>query len=340
MRRDKFSQYFLFFCLIAFIILVFFIFRPFLNPLIMAAVFAVMFEPIYLKLTKWTKGHSSISALLVTIISIIVVIIPISFLAKTILKETTDIYKNLSGRNVVEIIEKTIVNAKVVFPNLETIELDLNKYIGQGLESLVQNIGGIFSSFAAIILNFFVFLMALYFFLRDGEKFEKYFIKLSPLNDQDDLSIISRLKLAIHATIGGNLAIGVIQGILTGIGFVIFGVPNPVLWGSIAAIAALLPGVGTALVLTPAIIYLFIIGNIYSGIGLIIWGMAAVGLIDNFLGPSLIGYGMKLHPLIVFISVLGGVIIFGPLGFIFGPLTISVCLALVDIYFSIRKVKL
>ena len=173
--------------------------------------------------------------------------------------------------------------------------------------------------------------------MKDGKQFGKYLVELSPLDDKDDFFIISRLKSAVKATVKGNLTISLIQGILTGIGFFIFGVPSPVLWGGIAAITALIPGIGTALVLVPGIAYLFISGNTYSGIGLSIWGLTAVGLIDNLLGPKLVGQGMKLHPLAVFVSVIGGMAFFGPLGFIFGPLALSICIALVDIYFSLRK---
>lgn len=339
MNKTKSSQFFLFFCLIAFTLLVLYIISPFLTPLIIAAVLAVMFYPIHLKLMFLLKGRSSLSAFLVTILSIIVVILPVLFLAKMILIEATDIYKSLSTNNVVEMAENTIMNLSIFSPALKTMELDFGNYISQGLGWLINNIGSVFSSFAKIILDFFVFLIAFYTFLKDGKKLSEYLIKLSPLKDRDDLLIMNRLNLAIHGTIGGNLIIAVIQGMLAGLGFFIFGVPNPVLWGSIAAFAAVLPGIGTALVLTPAIIYLFVINNVYGGIGLTIWGLTAVGLIDNLLAPSLISRGTKLPPLAVFVSVLGGVVVLGPLGFIFGPLVISICFALVDIYVATLNAK-
>ena len=182
-----------------------------------------------------------------------------------------------------------------------------------------------------------MFLIAFYFFLKDGSKLKDYFVELSPLDDKDDEKIISRLKQAVSATVKGSLSIGLIQGTLTGIGFAIFGVPNAVLWGTVAAVAALIPGVGTALIILPAILFLFVPENTFGAFGLLAWGLLAVGLIDNFLSPRLVGRGMKLHPLLVFISVLGGLAFFGPLGFLLGPLSVSVFLALIDIYFSIKK---
>ena len=100
----------------------------------------------------------------------------------------------------------------------------------------------------------------------------------------------------------------------------------------LAAIAALIPSVGTALVFVPAIILLFISGQIFAAFGLLLWGALAVGLIDNFLGPKLIGRGMHLHPLLVLFSVLGGIVFFGPIGFVLGPIILSLLFALLDIY--------
>jgi len=338
MHNNKHHQLFLFFCLSVSIILLFFVIRPLLAPLIMAGVFAFLFQPVYTRLTHKIKGCTSLSAFLVTALSVIIIIIPITFLGTMILKEVAGIYNNLAdGGGVIKKIEGFISEIKTSFPLLNYIDIDINKYVSQGLEALAQNIGSIFSRFAKFLLNLFIFLIAFYFLLKDGKKFSKYLVELSPLDDKDDFFIVSRLKSAVKATVKGNLTISLIQGILTGVGFFIFGVPNPVLWGGIAAITALIPGIGTALVLVPGIAYLFISGNTYSGIGLSVWGLTAVGLIDNLLGPRLVGQGMKLHPLAVFVSVIGGMAFFGPLGFIFGPLALSICVALVDIYFSLRK---
>ena len=145
--------------------------------------------------------------------------------------------------------------------------------------------------------------------------------------------------MAINSIIRGTLIIAVIQGVMTGIGFAIFGVPSPTLWGSIAAIGALVPGVGTAIVFTPAILFLFFAGNTVPAIGLLVWGIVAVGLIDNFLGPVLVGRGIRIHPLFILFAVIGGIGFFGPMGFLLGPLVVSLLYGLFEIYrlFMIEK---
>lgn len=339
MHKNQYSYYFLLLALVASIVVIYFIAKPFLGPLILAAVFAFLFQPIYQRLLSFFKSRESLTAFFTTILAIIFIIIPIALLGTQIFKESSQLYKSLisGGDDFVISIRDTINRVRVILSIPADFEFDFGQYVRQGLGILVQNFGVVFSSFAKILLNAFMFLTAFYFFLKDGSKLKNYFVALSPLGDVGNELIMSRLKSAVSATIKGNLAIGLIQGALTGIGFAIFGVPNPVLWGGVAVVAAFLPGIGTALVIAPAIIFLFIAGNMFGGIGLLIWGMTAVGLIDNFLGPRLIGRGMQLHPLAVFIAVLGGIAFFGPLGFLLGPLAMSVCLALIDIYFSFKN---
>lgn len=340
MTYNKQGLYFMFFCLVAALVLVYFVIQPFLSPLILAAVFAFLFQPFYRRFLRWFKQRPSLAALATTIITIIIIILPIGLLGSQILKESTQLYSTLSvsGDNgFVTIIENGLDQIKSFFAIPAHFEVNFSQYLEEALNKLVQNLGSIFSGLAVMILNLFVFLMAFYFLLKDGNKLKDYFIDLSPLEDTDDNVIVSRLKLSISATVKGSLAIGLIQGVIAGIGFLIFGVPNAVLWGSVAAIAALIPSIGTAIVMIPAVLFLFFTGNTFEATGLLIWGILAVGLIDNLLGPKLVSRSAQLHPLVVFLSVLGGMAFFGPLGFLLGPLAISICLALIEIYFSLKK---
>ena len=174
--------------------------------------------------------------------------------------------------------------------------------------------GQIFSSISSLLLSLFIFFIALYYLLRDGKRVRQMLIELSPLNDREDEGVFDRLELAVNSVIKGNLVIALVQGVLTTIGFMLFGVPNAILWGTVAAVAALIPGIGTGLVFIPAVAFLFFTGANVPAFGLFIWGALGVGLIDNFLGPKLVGSGMKLHPLLVLLSVLGGLMYFGPAG--------------------------
>jgi predicted PurR-regulated permease PerM len=340
MTQQKYTPYFLFICLIIALVLVGFIIKPFLSPLILAAIFAFLFQPVYRRFLGWFKQRESLAAFVTTICTIILIIIPLTLIGGRIFKESTHLYNTLASEGkdgFVMMVENTINQGRALLPIPNNFEIDFNQYLKQGLDKLVQNLGSIFSGLAVLFMDLVIFLMAFYFLLKDGYRLKDYFVILSPLEDKDDNIIVSRLKLSVSATVKGSLSIGLIQGILAGIGFAIFGLPNAVLWGSLTVIASLIPSVGTSLVMTPSVLFLFFTGNTFGAVGLLIWGVLAVGLIDNFLGPRLVSKGMQLHPLIVFLSVLGGLVFFGPLGFLLGPLSVSICLALIEIYFSLRN---
>ena len=232
------SHYFLFLALGVSIVVMYFIAKPFLGPLILAAVFAYIFQPIYNKFLYYInqfrnnknsqrkipnegKKLESLAAFFTTIISIILVLLPILFIGIQIFKESSQLYQSLSSESggFIGSVENIINQASAILPISTNFELDFGQYAKQGLEVLIHNFGTVFSSFAKLLLNAFLFLIAFYFFLKDGSKLKNYFVALSPLDDTDDEFIVSRLKSAVSAAVKGNITIGLIQGTLTGIGF-------------------------------------------------------------------------------------------------------------------------
>ncbi len=322
--------YFLLIILVGTFVLAFFIFRPFLYALILATVFATMFQPVYQKIVGFVRGQQELAAFVTILIVIVFIFTPLIFLGIQIFQEAQQLYFSFTdtgsgGKDAVLNIFNGLIN-----------NINIDQYFKQGLGWMLEHLGSIVTGLAKVALSSFIFLIALYYLLKDGQKLKKTVIALSPLTDTDDETIFKKLELAVNSVVKGSLTVAFIQGILTAVGFAIFGVPNAVLWGTVATIAALIPGIGTALVITPAVIFLFFTSGLFPGFGLLIWGVIAVGLIDNFLGPKLVGHGMQLHPLIVLLAVLGGLAFFGPIGFLLGPLTISLLFTLLDIYFSLR----
>jgi predicted PurR-regulated permease PerM len=171
-----------------------------------------------------------------------------------------------------------------------------------------------------------------FYFFRDGKELMQLLIKISPLPDSEDKVIFERMARAVRAVAVGTLLIALIQGTLVALGFFIFGVPRPVLLGMFASLGALMPGIGTTIVTAPAVIYLFATGNTVMGVGLLVWSVLIVGLVDNLVGPYLIGRKNNMHPFIILISVLGGIGLFGPIGFIIGPVTVTLFFVLLEIY--------
>ena len=328
------------------VILAFLIFMPFLAPLALAAVFAVVLEPLHKRILRKLGNRESLAALITVFVTIVCVLVPLTLIGAQIFGEAGQLYGSLIGVGgednlIASVIDNLGDRLSGLYPGSETffrgLSADLDIYAKRGLEWLLSNLGSALSSISAWLLDLFIFFVALYYLLRDGHRLKRQLISLSPLEDKDDEKVLGSLKLAINSVVKGSLAIALIQGAVAAIGFTIFGVPSSVLWGTVAAIAALIPAVGTSLVVLPAIAYLFITGHFLQAIGLAVWGTLAVGLIDNLLGPKLIGSGMRLHPLLVLLAVLGGIAFFGPIGIFLGPLTLSLLFAFIQIYTYLAK---
>jgi len=333
--------YFLLAILFGVAVLTFFIFQPFLYALILAIVFATVFKPVHIKAFALTKGQGSLAALLSTFFVLVVVILPITLLGTQIFQESSQLYTTLAtGDGITTLsqsVNQTLNHLTQFSPVPIPVFLEIDQYLTQGLNVLLKHLGPLFASFAKILLSIFVFLVALYYLFKDGHKLKAAVVAISPLQDMYDETIFNKLTIAINSVVKGSLGVALVQGVVSAVGLSIFGVPNPVLWGSAAAVAALVPSVGTSLVLIPAILFLYVSGAVVSALGLLAWGMLAVGLVDNVLGPKLVERGVQLHPFLILLSILGGISFFGPIGFLLGPIVLSLLSALLGIYAVIGK---
>lgn len=347
MKYQKSQIYFFFVFFAIVFVLAFLVFRPYFGILLLSTTFAVIFAPLHriildfmLKHIKWKEGEIArmIAALLTLIIFIIILLGPLTFLGFQLVTEIRILYSNITTEESIEYLGGVLNyienNLGIYIPDFSG---NFSSYLQQTLQWLVKNVGSLFQGVGSLLLGIFLSLLAFYYLLKDGHKLKNFFIKISPLPDKDDKKILEKMKSAINSVIRGSLAVAIIQGFLTGLGFTIFGIPNPTLWGSFAVMAALIPTIGTTLVLIPGIVYLFLTGDLFSALGLLVWGMTAVGLVDNLLGPHLMKKGVPIHPFLILMSVLGGLNFLGPVGFLVGPLIISLLYALFDIYAEIIK---
>lgn len=341
MNHQKSELYFLLVLLAGIFVLAFLIFKPFLYALTLAIVFATVFEPLHKKILAMARERKGLAALLATVVVLVVVITPLTFLGIQIFQEASGLYSSLALNGGAIDLSRGIGGYLQSLTRFSPVPIEtffnVGPYIKQGLSWLLQHLGPLFANVAQAIAGIFIFLVALYYLFKDGHKLKAAVVALSPLQDIHDETIFNKLSLAINSVVKGGLVVAFVQGILAAIGFAVFGVPNATLWGSIAAIAALIPGIGTALVLLPAILYLYFSGTALLAVGLLVWGVVAVGLVDNFLGPKLVERGMRLHPFLILLSILGGMGFFGPLGFLLGPLVLSLFFALLGVYFAIKK---
>jgi predicted PurR-regulated permease PerM len=333
---EKLQIYFFSFLFLAVLFLSFQIILPFLVPLSIAATLAVLFHPLHERISRLLGDRTGLASFFTVILATLVIILPLTFVGTMVFREAFNfsVWLNSGGMNNIAgalvSLENQISN---FFPNYP---VNFSQYANSGLNWFAQNIGTIFAGVAqrtiGLIFDVFIGLMAFYYFLRDGRELIKAVVDLSPLPDKNDYEILSKLERAIISVVRGSLVIAVTQGVLASLGLTIFGIPNPALLGSIAAITALIPGVGVALIFIPSIAYLFIIGSATQALGLIVWWAVTIGLVDNMLSPMLIRRGIKVHPFLILISVIGGLIYFGPIGFLLGPVVLSLLFAMIEIY--------
>ncbi len=315
---------------VAVLVLAALIFLPYLSALAVALVFAIVFRPLYLWLRR-AVGHESVASFLSVLVILLIIAAPVTFVGYKIFGEAVSLYEQQvngmdSAPNLVPYFEEKIREF------LPWLDINVNAYVEQGLNWLLQNLGPLFSGVARAGLLFFISLFALYYLFKDGARLKELLLDLSPLSGRHNAQILDKLYVTIHAVVRGTLVIALIQGFLVGIGFKIFGVPNATLWGSLAVVAALFPTIGTGLVTLPAVFYLFFVDQSVAAFGLLGWGLLIVGLVDNFLRPFLLDRGTNMHPFLVLVSVLGGISLFGPAGFLLGPLVLSLLYVLLEIY--------
>ena len=310
----------------------FFIFKPYLGALFVAVVFAIVFRSVYEWLRKKVK-REGLASFLTLFILFLVILIPATVFGFFIFDDAQDLYQSAGvGAPVLQRLDQALIPIEnYVQKVIPSFNINVSSYLHATLSFLVDNLGSVFSRAVGMVFQTFIMLLALFFLFRDGTQFRSFIISLSPLANEYDERILKRMERAISSVVKGKLLIILIQGILASVGFFIFGVPSPVLWGALTSIAALIPAVGVAVVFIPAVAYLFVTSGFGGAVGLLIFGVA-IGAIDNLLGPALYEKGLEMHPLIILLSVLGGLVLFGPIGFLAGPVTLSLLLALLDIY--------
>ncbi len=337
MQTKIIERYFFFSLLFVSTVFVLFIFLPFLFSLVVGASLAVVLYPVYV----WFKNRkfpSWLASLSVVFLFIVVLCGPLLGIGAIVFNQSQDAYHSIVVEgNVGPFIDSINRSVNSILP--QGFELDTNKRVSEFVSFLSNNIANVFNSTLSALFSFILTLVALFYFLKDGARWRRAIVVLSPLSDVDDEKIIKRLSSSVSGIIKGSLFIGIIQGLLVGIGFAIFGVPNPAFWGVVAAVASLAPNLGTALVSAPAIIYLFVSGDTANAIGLLVWSSLIVGMIDNLLSPFILGKEVSLPPFLVLFSVLGGISLLGPVGLLIGPLAVSLLYALVSIYRTDFKLK-
>jgi predicted PurR-regulated permease PerM len=316
---------------------------PFFKPLLLGALLAGLFHPLYRWITRVLGGRASIGAAVTLLVLLVLGLGPVSAFLGIVLQQALTMSDQAipwlsqhlgaaSSFNVNEwVLQKFPALAKYM-PSQE----QLLEQVGTAAKAtgafLVGFASRMTATTAAFLLNLFVMLYAMFFFFRDGNKILERIFYYTPLSDEDETRMLTQFASITRATVKGTLVIGIIQGALAGIAFWVAGIEGAALWGTIMTILSIIPGIGAALVWVPAVIILYVTGQYLTATLLAAWCAAVVGTVDNFLRPMLVGRDAKMPDLLILIGTLGGLFLFGPIGFIVGPIVCGLFLTVWDIY--------
>jgi predicted PurR-regulated permease PerM len=316
---------------------------PFLKPLLLGALLAGLFHPLYRWISRLLGGRQSFGAVVTLLVLLILVLGPLSAFLGIVVQQALSIsdqaipwlrqhFGAASAFNAHDWLVQRFPALADYVPSQEQLLQNVGAAAKSAGGFLVTVASRMTATTAAFLLNLFVMLYAMFFFFRDGHKILERIFYYLPLSDEDETRMLARFTSITRATIKGTMVIGVIQGALAGIAFWVAGIDGAAFWGTIMTILSIVPGIGAALVWVPAVILLYVNGQYLAATLLLAWCAAVVGTIDNFLRPALVGRDAKMPDLLILIGTLGGLFLFGPIGFIVGPIVCGLFLTVWDIY--------
>ena len=318
----------------------FFVVKPLFTTLLLAAILAYILYPLYTFFVKKIK-NSTVSALIVCILVFLLLLIPGLFFIQTMVRESyaffiygkqqlaLGLFQNCTNSFCVSM--KEIVQEPSVYAQLQDILKAVTNWI-------FNKSSGLFLSLPLLMMDFFVFFFALFYFLKDGKTFVNL-LGESLIEHKSTINMVmKRIGEIIDGLVMGNILIAILQGVVGALGFFIFGISSPIFWGLVMALFALLPYVGTSFVWLPAVLIMFLNGIFQDSTSMILksmilfaYFMILVNVLEHILKPKLLGKKAKIHPLLILLGTVGGVFFFGPIGIIIGPIILSLTILFVSI---------
>jgi predicted PurR-regulated permease PerM len=326
--------------------------QPFLGPLLWAIFLAFLLHPLHVQLTQRLRGRPQLSAFLLTVLTLILVLGPLTALSAAFAAQVGDLLSYVQST----VADQTrnnvfnLTNVPWVREALGWLDGTFNinvaqvrSWLSEGSRELLQSLaslgGRVFLGAVGTVVGFVLMVFMMFFFIRDGDEMVATTRELIPMSRTYKVKLFTHLAAVTRAMVYGTGLTALIQGTLVGISFLIVGLPSPLVFGVIGALAALLPFGGTALVWGPAAIALIAQGRWGAAVFLLIWGGLLVSLVDNVVRPLLVSGRAEVGTLTVFIGVLGGIAAFGAIGLFLGPVVLALIIALIRFMLELRRAE-
>lgn len=314
--------------------------KPFLQSVFIAALFAALFAPLYRGVLKYVGNRRALASALTLITVILFVVVPLGLLLSVVASQALNI-----ADTAVPWIRLQLATPGAITEALESLPFygaiePYREHAVERLGDLAGLISGVVVSVLksatlgsfSVLLSVLIVLYTLFFFLIDGDRLLYYVLYYLPLNDEDETKLLLRFTSVTRATLKGTAVIGFLQGALAGLALYFAGIPSALFWAVSMMVLSVVPGVGAALVWIPAVFYLLVGEQYVSAIAVGAFCALVVGTVDNVLRPKLVGNDTQMHELMIFFSTLGGLLMFGFMGFIIGPIIAALFVTLWELY--------
>ncbi|MBM3319954.1 MAG: AI-2E family transporter [Candidatus Eisenbacteria bacterium] len=311
--------------------------RRFLVVLLLAALLAGLAHPLYRGIRRGFRGRRHLASGTTLLVLLVAVVAPLSLLLGLVAGEALQISNQVGPWVSAQVNEPSrllerIPGAERLAPYRPEVLQRLGQIVGSVGSFLFDSISAFTRGTVSLLFQLFLLLYAMFFFLADGETILAKTLGYLPLRKEDKRELVEKFASVTRATIKGTLVIGVVQGTLAGAAFALAGIQGALFWGTVMTFLSIIPGVGTGLVWLPAGIIQLAKGNAGGGVFVLAFCTLVVSTVDNLLRPRLVGRDTKMHPLLVLFSTLGGLFLFGVVGFLIGPILGALFVAVWDFY--------
>lgn len=306
---------------------------PFLPALSWALALAVISRPLHTAVVGLVSNRDVATGITVVALALIVVG-PVTWVVSQVVREAVDGVEKIQEQTQTGQWQEALADVPWLGPHLASMmeRTDLSEQVQQAVLRVVGDPSTLMSNIVWTGMQMLITVFTLYYFLRDRHRVLAEIRSLLPLSDKEADVLFRRVDDTIHATIYGSVVVAMVQGFMGGLMFALLGLPAPLTWGTVMGILALVPNLGTFVIWAPAAAFLALAGNWGKAVILVAWGCVAIATIDNLLYPHLVGSRLRLHPLLVFFAILGGLIVFGAAGVILGPVIVAITDALIDVW--------
>ena len=311
----------------------------FITPVLLAAIFTGLCRPLHQKFIQWMGGRVTLASTVTLLVILFVIIAPLILFLGVVAGQALEVSDTIrpwiqqrmatnstgSLKTSFELPHFLLPYEKEIYSRVGEITSMMGQFIFETLASLTRGT-------ATFLLSLFIMLYSMFFFLRDGRGMLAKILYYVPLKSEDELRMVGKFVTVTKATLKGSLVIGIVQGAMAGAAFAVIGIQGAAFWGTVMAVLSIIPGIGTALIWIPTAIWLYFNGQVSAAIGLTLWCTAIVGSVDNVLRPRLVGRDTQMSDLLIMLSTLGGLLLFGATGLVVGPIMAALFVTVWEIY--------